>query len=322
MNLVHLKTKKNITFFILLILVVSILIYFHSPTLAQVGDIKISRADAEYRQKIILLNSPKEKRFLGLYQLVKSAINAEILKNNGQPLEDWRIEEEKNRIDKNTKDPEQLKRVKNIFGGDTKAYLKDFVKPALVDHAIYYDFFLNDEKAQRAGLKKTLDFIEEVHKPGADFKKTALKKRLRVVQLEVSLKEGLHWEELRRLGMPPHMLKSQTVPQNANNTNPEVFARIQKSMEKKTTPQKNDEEAQKWFDMVIKPMKEGEVTDAPLNRQEAWLVVHYLHKKSEDKYQLEVVSFPKANYNEWYESEKAKVKIIIHDKSYPLPRLN
>jgi hypothetical protein len=311
--------KKQFLILIISILLITIaVIIFRAQPLIEIGDIKIYRSDAEYRQKIILLNYPEEKRFMGLYQLVQSAINAEILKNNGQPLEDWRIEEEKKRIDKNTKNPEQLIKIKNIFKNDNAAYLKDFIMPALVDHAIYYDYFLNDDKAQQESLKPILDFIKEVHQKNADFKKIAAEKKLRVVQLEVSLKEGLHWEELKMPGMP----SQRPTPQYSNNKNPEVFARIQKDMEKKTNPQKNDEEAQKWFDMVIKPLKVGEVTDAPLNRQEAWLVVHYLHKKSEDKYQLEVVSFPKANYNEWYESEKAKVKIIIHDKSYPLPKLN
>jgi hypothetical protein len=326
------KSQKQI-FGVFALLAVSIFGFFgfmYFRPVAIVGDWKIYKKDIQYRDQIIQLNFPEEKRSMGLYQLTKSAINYAILKNNGVNIHELQIEDELQRIDAKTKNPEQLDKIKKIFKDDREAYKKDFVLPALVDGLIYYEFFLKDPSVQADSLNRTAKFIEEAQKPQADFKKLAAQNKLAVRKLIVSLKNGLTWIE-------PEKEKNQKSPRDRqrgpergrergpkmkviNNQNPNqpLLDRVNEHLHL-NNPERNVEDAKKWYDEVIEPMKPGAVTSSPISQDEQWLVVHYVGKNKKDDHELEIVAIKKLNYNQWYENEKSKVSIIINDKSRLVP---
>jgi hypothetical protein len=288
--------------------------------LVVVGDWKIYKKDVQFRDQIILLNFPEEKRSMGLYQLAKSAINLAILQNNGVNISDAQIEEELSRIDAKTKNPEQLMKIKQIFNDDIEAYKKDFVLPALVDSMIYFEFFLKDPKVQEASLNEVAKFIGEAQKPNTDFKTLALKWNLPIQKLVVSLKNGLTWtnpesaKSKRPLPGRPEKMKVL----NQNNKNQALLDRVNAHLRLDGAP-KNTEDAKKWYDSVIQPMTPGQVTSTPLSQDERWLVAHYLGKNAKGDFELDIVAFNKINYSQWYEREKAKVHIVVHDKSRAMP---
>lgn len=283
-------------------------VFFFRTPIAKVGDWKIYQADSEYRDRIILLDFPNEKRSMGLYQLMKSAMNLAILKNNGVVIQKPQIEREEERINKSTKNPEQLAKIKAIFGKDTEAYRRDFVLPALVDHMIYYDFFLTDEKVQAESLKPVLSFIQEAAAHPERFSDLAATKNLEVHQLIVSLKKGLIWIQKKK-----PLDRHQGEPVQSSLENQEIFARIQADLKKRSEESIN-EEAQKWIDQIIRPLKVGDVASAPISREESWLALKLAKKISNDTYELLVISFPKVNFNQWYEAEKAKVEVEVANK--------
>lgn len=285
---------------VILTLVIGGYFVFHDPVIAKVGDVKISKKEAQYRDQVIRLYFPEEKRLMGMYQLIKSAYNLEVLKNNSVYFQDAQIDQEEKRIEQNTKRPQQLKQIKDIFGADHEAYRRVFVLPTLVDRYIYFDFFTNNEKIHSESLHAAHEFIQEVGPQGEKFRSFAQKNGLQVIPLKISLNEGLSWG-----------------PDDGVASNASKEAKKRES--KKADPKHIDEEAKKWYDLLIKNLKEGEVATIPIDRDEVWLVAHYLRQKTPTLFELEVVPFRKSEFGPWFETEKAKIKLEVYDKTLPVP---
>ncbi|WP_413290988.1 hypothetical protein [Bdellovibrio sp. HCB337] len=287
------------------VLVASGVWYFHfrDPVLARVGDTRIRRSEALYRDQIIRLSFPEEKRSMGLYQLIKSAIHYEILKNHSIPFPNDVLQKEEERIEKNTRNPEQLKTIKDIFKETPEAYRSVFILPTLVDRVIYYDFFLNDEKIQASSVQPALDFLKQAQTSENGFRQAAIKKNLVPQKVLVSEKDGVQWKSLES--------SQDTVDKNTPKH----------SQKTGMTPslESGDGDYNKWNELLV-GLKPGQVAPMPINFGEAWLVLYYHNKPSPTSYELEVVSFPKLEYAKWFEAEKAKLNIVVYDKSLPTPK--
>jgi len=300
------SVKKKYALLILVLFLAASICYFQfrDPVLAKVGTIKIHKSEVLYRDKVILLAFPEEKRSLGLHQLVKSAINQEILKNNSIIVTDAAIEQEQTRIDQNTKNAAELDNAKKIFGENIEAYRRVYVLPTLVDRVIYYEFFLTDEKIHAAEVKKALDFIALVQGKEKDFRSIAQKNGfnpLEIKKVVVSLKEGLIWPEVDIPGAPKRQKHAAL-----QKTNPALDIPGSKP---------DSEEAKKWFEIFDKNLKVGDVAPVPISYGESLLVAHYLKKISPTQMELEVVIIPKLQYGPWFDSERAKVPVEIYDKT-------
>ncbi len=331
-----LKNKKIIfiTIGIFAVLILGYLVFMSQRPLAIVGDIEISKTDADYRDQIILLDVPDEKRSLGLYQLMKTAYSEEILKNNSYIIQPSQILTEEERINKATKDPEKLKKIKNIFKNDVDAYRRVFIKPALIDKVIYYEFFTKDEKIHAESLKQTMDFIKG-YDPKVKFSDYANSLKIKYQNLNVSLKKGLTWQQPSGLAnTEPIRLDNLSEKSNKNNKkmghhqpglpmpiqgqqNLDVLNRLRPQFEN-TSAEKN-EEAKKWIDSILDKALVSQVLGVPLNRDDAWLVIYLVAKKSNSEYDLLVATFPKINYSDWLITEKKKIPVTVHNKKLLVP---
>lgn len=329
------QLKLKIIFFLLFLIVLCCSIFYLTRPLASVGDYKITKKDADYRDQIIFLNSPEEKRSMGLYQLIKSAINLQILKNNNIHIQESQIKAESQRIDINTKNPKQLKKIKDLFKDDVVGYEKNFVLPTLVDRMIYYDFFLKDENIHKISLQKAKDLILVAKKSNESFFVVAEQKGYVVKKLTVSLKNGLKWSSYnnsnRNQIISNHLNKiskninnDKFINKNQNNNNPQslqgdpVYDQVVKHL-KLNDFNKNIEDAKKWYELVIASLGKNEIASSPINQDEKWLVVKYLGMDSAGDHQLEVVFVDKLSYSDWYEIEKNKIEINIYDKTRLVP---
>lgn len=281
------------------IVLVSIGVYvgfFMDPVLARVGTTKIYRSDVKFRDQIIFLSFPNEKRSMGLHQLIKSATNFEILKNHGISFPDTVIDLEEARIDRDTRSPEQLQKIKNIFGDDKQAYRRVYVLPTLVDRVIYFEFFLTDEKIHGASMRQAMDLISKLRGHEAGFRDVATSNGFRVQKLTVSLKDGVTWDLPKLPGEPPKAPQADTpsiIPTESAN-----------------------EEAKKWYELFIQNLKVGEVAAIPISYGNDLLVAHYLKNPRSSVFNLEVAVLPKLEFGPWLEQEKAKIKIDVYDKTY------
>jgi hypothetical protein len=157
-----------------------------------VGQIKITDQDIEYRAKVSEIYYPGSgKRYVGLAQLIKGYLALAILKDLGHPADAAKIEAEAQRINTNTKAPETLRKIKDVFGENRQAYLNVFVKPAYAERVLYFEIFLKDAEIQREPRNQAEKFRQEALAAPAAFGQIAVKHNVKAGRLKVSAKTGI-----------------------------------------------------------------------------------------------------------------------------------
>lgn len=154
--------------------------------IAEVGAYKITKKDINYRNKIIKLYDPKETRDLGLDQLIKVFIYAEILSSYGQSINEEALFQEAKRIDKETQLPEFLLKIKAVFNDDHESYLRVYVLPVLVERMIYYDFFINNLNVHKESYNDAKQFLKLALGRTKAFQKLGQKQGLEFTRFVVS----------------------------------------------------------------------------------------------------------------------------------------
>lgn len=126
-----------------------ILLFFTgcNKTVCVVGDINISEKDVEFRAKVSEVYYPQSgKQYIALAQLIKGYLSLQVLKSLGYEVNQSTLEEEARRIDKNTKAPVFLKKIKDIYGRDRNNYLKTFVTVVYAERILYNEIFLKSKE--------------------------------------------------------------------------------------------------------------------------------------------------------------------------------
>jgi len=291
---------------------------FHERPLAVIGDTKIYKKDAEYRDEVVRIYFPEEKRNMGLYQLIKSARNVEILRNHGREFSDAALKAEYQRMLTESKDPKMLERIRQVFGEDEKSFYKNFVLPNMADHHIYYEFFLMDPQIQGDSFKRAGDFIKSMSGNNtSQFRELATEQNVKVSSLKLSLKKGMQWDyqNLQEDAAAEHLKRrAQRSRKNPHDRHQKHSAPVDhKAAEYINSNTIKD--AQVWYDKIIKNIKPGEVFFEPVSVGEAFIAIHYLKKTSDDEHQLEAAFFQKQDYSAWYKKEQANIKTKIFDES-------
>ncbi len=306
--------KKYLLLSVALILLVTVLVFTYkklkNPVWAEVGDYKITKEEAQYRDRVIRIYYPQDNRRLGLQQLIGSYIHAQILKNNGAEITEDILAKEEARIDKQTLVPETLSKIKGIFGPDNRSYRRVFILPTYADRVIYFEFFLRDPKVHGKLLTNAEDFLKAAKETPDKMRSMAENKLYPITHFTVSQKEGLQAEKEKKKGDDKDPMHAAGNQQDGAKAPPELDARFRAQME-----EQREEEAKKWINDILKPLKQGEVYGKLVDQSQQWYVVRNLGlvPKKKDTYQFDAVIFPKADYGAWSEAEMKKVKVVRYD---------
>jgi hypothetical protein len=260
--------------------------------IAVVGDYKITKKDATLRNKVSHVFYPADPSDHGLEQLINAYTAATIMKNIGFEITSKQLAEEDERINNGTRDPGNLARIKDIFGSDKEAYLRVFILPTLAERSIYGEIFLRNTKIQAPALEKVAAFMESARL--SSFEKAALAAGLKIQGLSISLNDGFEWEssqEAEEESLPGKRPRRR--PRNGRSQDRDI------------------KEVRTWIDEILAHMQPGEMFGQPVNFGEQWLAVKFIgpDRRAKAKYNLLTVAFPKLNYQEWLEAEKAKITI-------------
>ena len=281
----------------------------NSKVVAQVGDYPLTQKMVDLREKVAKVYYPKEPTKVGLLQLTRFYTYAQILKNHNRPVTDQALEQEEKRIDANTRDPDTLNKIKDIFGKDHESYRKVFILPAYVDRIFYYDFFLNTPELQAQFTNKAEEFFREATAAPQDFVKLAQKHSFTVQEVTLDPNEGLEWQPYgkakeKHKGEGPRMIDQ--------SSKSKVQIDLQSRMEKEQNSFKK-EQAQHWLAEVVANTKPGALFHSLVDMQEQWVVLKYLGKKPVKKgppqYLFHAVNFPKADFSKWLTEEQGKVVV-------------
>src|ERR1043166_2107887 len=122
------------------------------PAVLRVGPHAFSDVDVEARAKIVQLKYPdNDKARTGSYaQLVQGYLLAEVLDAMGSPVREADLDGEIARINRDTRDLEGLKRIKDLCGGEgTATYRRVAILPDFANRRFYFEIFPSSKEIHR-----------------------------------------------------------------------------------------------------------------------------------------------------------------------------
>ncbi len=249
--------------------------------ICDVGDVSISNKDISLRAKVSEVYYPNSgKDYVVLSQLINGYLSEEILKSLGHKVDDAALNAEAKRIDENTKAPEVLKKIRDIYGRNRDGYFKTFIRVVYAERVLYNDVFLKSKEIHKNEYHKAEDLIKEITKSKKSLREIAKEKGFKAVKLKVSQKEGI----------------------------------IPFGEEDKRKPNANIgiEQAERLINEISK-IKQGEVYPDVIEWLEGYQVIRYI-KKEREHYIIESISIPKRNYDDWFWERASKIPVRIYDE--------
>jgi len=265
---------KNINFYIILIF----LTVACDRNIAKVGDTIITSRDVSLRARVSEIYYPESgMAYIALSQLIKGYLAEEVLKSMGYRIDDSVIDSESRRIDANTKAPDVLNRIKEVYGNNRKAYNKTFVRIVYAERYLYNEVFLKSTFIHKEERGRAEEFLRRVIKNPERFSKIASDMQLTLKRFKISREKGVEIEE---------------------------------KLVKPSTPQ-GVEQAGFIIDK-IKNVKSGSVYSEIIEWLEGYQIIRVLNKNDKE-YTVESVSIQKRDFDEWFWSIAGDVPVIIHD---------
>ncbi len=254
-----------------------------SKQACSVGDIRINEKDLSSRAEISEIYYPGSgKRYIALAQLVKGYISLEILKELGYMVDEAVLESEADRIDKNTKAPDILNKIKEIFGRDRKGYIKAFVQIVYAERVLYNEVFLNSESIHKEQYQKAEDVLKAALSYSKPLREVAKERGLKAERLRISSENGIKNEDFS----------------SGKRAMPAAPVGLM--------------QARRLLD-VVSGVKHGEVYPEVIGWQESYQVIRFI-KNERDEFIIDSISIPKRNYDEWFWDKASGIPVKIYDK--------
>lgn len=248
-----------------------------------VGDINITDKDISLRKKVSEVYYPNSgKDYVALSQLINGYLSEEILKSLGHKIDDAILAAEAKRIDENTKAPETLKKIKDIYDSNRAAYLKTFIRIVYAERYLYNEVFLKSKEIHKEEHQKAVEIVNKAIKSPKLFKDIAKEKGLKTIRLKVS-KEG---------GIAPYGEEARS---------------------KLNTAGIGVEQAERLIN-AVSTINKGDVFPEVIEWLEGYQIIKYI-KKEKDYYIIDSVSIPKKSYDDWFWERASKTPVKIYDKA-------
>ena len=246
-----------------------------------VGSIRITEQDVSQRAKVSEIYYPASgKPYVGLAQLIKGYLSVEVLKSMNTVVDNAVLETEATRIDENTKAPEMLRKIKDVYGSDRKAYLKTFVQMVYAERTLYNDVFLKACDIHREQKQKADAFLKAVAATPESFQNLARTSELSFATLKLSHKDGI--------------------------------SPYGKTLEIKERGHGIDQ-ADRMISYIVN-LKAGAVYPQVVEWPESYQVLRF-RKKERGAFIVESVSVPKRAYDDWFWEQASKIRVRIKDAS-------
>lgn len=247
----------------------------------EVGDITITEKDISFRKKVSEVYYPNSgKDYVALSQLINGYLSEEILKSLGHKIDDAVFNAEAKRIDENTKAPETLKKIKDIYGSNRTAYIKTFVRIVYAERALYNEIFIKSKEIHKEEYQKAEEVLNKAIKSQKLFNDIARKLGLKAVRLKISKKEG-------------------------------IATYGEESKPKLNTAGIGVEQAERLIN-AVSTIKKGDVFPEVIEWLEGYQIIRYI-KKEKNNYIIDSVSIPKKNYDAWFWEKTSMIPVRIYD---------
>ncbi len=250
---------------------------------AKVGETVLTSKDVSLRARVSEIYYPDSgKDYIALSQLIKGYLAEEVLKFLGYRVDENVIDSESRRIDANTKAPDVLNAIKKVYGNNKKAYNKTFVRLVYAERFLYNEVFLKSPAIHREEKERAEEFLDRVKKERNRFSKIASELNLKSKILLISEEKGIVDAE--------GDVESRGISREPSGV-----------------------EQAKFIIERIKDIKSGNVYPEIIEWLEGYQVLRVVNKKKKE-YNVESVSIPKRDYDEWFWSIASDVPVWIYDE--------
>jgi hypothetical protein len=288
--------KKNLNSRFLVVAGVFIALVFSTAAcntdkgkVADVGGIIITQKDLEQRGKVSEIYYPgSNKAYISLAQLSRAYLSEKVLNSLGYKVDEQVLAAESKRIDENTKAPEVLKKIKDVYGLDKQGYMKTFIRVTYDERYLYNEVFLKSRDIHKDQYLKAQNIIRESQQSPDQFKAISKKYGQEAKTLKISEKEGIKPYEENNKKKPDEMGPGGPGHENVGM-----------------------EQAARLIEMVSK-VKPGEMYPELVEWQEGFQILRFVNKEG-DNYIVESVSIPKRDFDEWFWENAAKIPVKIYN---------
>lgn len=238
---------------------------------------------------------------VALAQLVQGYLAAELMKQQGVALDraTWLAEEE--RIDKQTRDPATLEKIKFVYAQDHESYLYVGILPDFAQSRIFKLFRSSSSFAEEARVQASA-FLDEAERQPVQFAALAAKRGLAVRRLRVDAKTG----------MRPEKAEAEHEPA-MRDASPKSQQEMALRAEFEARAGERDLEAARSLLARLEALTDGQVYGNTLEAPESFEAVRLVRRAGEGAAVVEMVSFVKPDFGRWFWAEAAKIPITVYD---------
>jgi hypothetical protein len=261
-----------------------------SRLVALVGETNITSGDITYRQTVQEVRFGEEfPEYLALFQLLEEALMAEVAREVDVVVTEEMLAEETARVEEETRDPETLVEIQDVFRNDNEAYRRLVLKPILVNQLLHARFSLSHDiqaeplarvKEVLTAAQRTPDSLPDLAEEfGGQYKK------LQIVDGQLEIEGGGEQEVTG-----------------------------ERSLELDQYDVVLSDYDQAFMDQVVKGLEKGRLHPKVVEDRRSFMVVRLLNRDGDDA-QLESVVIPKLAFDPWFKSQAQQIKLVIHDQT-------
>lgn len=260
---------------------------------AQVGEIAISQSDIAFRQQVAEVRSGEAlPAHIALLQLIQEALALEVGKRFDVLITEEMLAEEAERVATESRDPETLARIQEVFGQDEQAYRRLMLTPILVNQLLTARFSLGYD-IQAEPLGRAQEALASAMAGEADL---------------VTLAEEYGGEYRRLLLQDGQLQRADGVATAAGGPGgDELPAELTEAGEELPDYDKL------FVEQVLAGLQAGQMHPKVVEDRQSFMIVRLTSRDGEDA-ELESVIFPKLAFEPWLQAQSQGVELAVFDR--------
>ena len=241
---------------------------------AEVGEARISEQDIAYRIGVDQGYGTTIERPAALVALVKDTLARQVAARAGVMVSEKELDAFSAGVDKHSKAPAVLRKVKQVFGNDTAAYRRLYLGPKVLNRKLR-NWFSRDAGMQK-GSRSRIQKAYALAAAGNDFARVA-----KATGLQFAAQD--------------YRNEKQDAPAALKAYFPEGMAMLSPGFKK-----------------LLDGLKAGEMANTIAEDDASYRVVR-LVEKSAEAYRTEEIVAPKASFDAWFKAQVKSVPVHISD---------
>lgn len=275
-----------------------------SGSVLEIGELKITKEQLALRQAHANIYYPGSGTpEVALAQLIQGLLAAELMKKQGVALDKatWLAEEE--RIEKQTRDPATLAKIKFVYGQNHDDYLYVGILPDFAQSRIF-KLYRSSPQFAEVTRKDAAQFLDEAEKNPAMFAALAEKHGSKARRMLADPKKGM---------VPVAEAAKVSEAGGMKDASPKGEQEMRLRAEMEAQAGEREVEAAKGLLARLAALPEGSVYKNTLEAPESFETVRLIRRNTDGSAEVEMASFSKPDFGRWFWDEAGKIPVTIYN---------